>query len=92
VLVRAPYRVSFAFTGADRLWRDSWQNEVLLPSAVRIQVRNAATDEVLAVSTAALLHADLPTECVTQHSFQKCIDGMRAQRALQPNQPAGNPP
>jgi len=95
VLVRAPYRVSFAFAGADRLWRDSWRDEVLLPAAVRIQVRNAATDEVLAVSTAALLHADLPTECVTQHSSQKCIDGMRAQRAIQPNrqgQPAGNPP
>ena len=95
VLVRAPYRVSFAFAGADRLWRDSWRDEVVLPAAVRIQVRNAATDEVLAVSTAALLHADLPAECVTQHSSQKCIDGMRAQQAGQRNsqgQLAGNPP
>ena len=95
VLVRAPYRVSFAFAGADRIWRDSWRNEVLLPSAARIQVRNAATDEVLAVSTAALLHADLPAECVTQHSSKECIDGMRAQLGQQRNrqgQPAGNPP
>jgi general secretion pathway protein J len=95
VLVRAPYRVSFAFAGADRFWRDSWRNEVLLPSAARIQVRNAATDEVLAVSTAALLHADLPAECVTQHSLKECIDGMRAQPGQQRNrqgQPAGNPP
>jgi len=95
VLVRAPYRVSFAFAGADRIWRDSWRNEVLLPSAARIQVRNAATDEVLAVSTAALLHADLPAECVTQHSLKECIDGMRAQPGQQRNhqgQPAGNPP
>jgi general secretion pathway protein J len=89
VLVRAPYRVSFAFAGADRLWRDSWQNEVLLPSAARIQVRNAASDEVLAVSTAALLHVDLPAQCVTQHSSQECIAGMQGNRQ---GQPAGNPP
>jgi general secretion pathway protein J len=89
VLVRAPYRVSFAFAGADRLWRDSWQNEVLLPSAARIQVRNAASDEVLAVSTAALLHVDLPARCVTQHSSQECIAGMQGNRQ---GQPAGNPP
>jgi general secretion pathway protein J len=95
VLVRAPYRVSFAFAGADRTWRDSWRNEVLLPSAARIQVRNAATDEVLPVSTAALLHTDLPAECVTQHSSKECIDGIRAQLGQQSSrqvQPAGNPP
>jgi general secretion pathway protein J len=89
VLVRAPYRVSFAFAGADRLWQDSWQNEVLLPSAARIQVRNASTDEVLSVSTAALLHVDLPAQCVTQHSSQQCIAGMQGNRQ---GQPAGNPP
>ena len=83
VLVRAPYRVSFAFAAADRRWRNSWRDEVLLPSAARIQVRDAATERVLAVSTAALLHMDLPAECVTQKSSQKCIDGIRAQLAGQ---------
>ena len=95
VLVRAPYRVSFAFAGADRIWRDSWRNEILLPSAVRIQMRHAATDELLAASTAALLHADLPAECVAQHSSHECIEGMRAQLGRQSDrqgQPAGNPP
>ena len=83
VLVRAPFRVSFAFAATDRRWRDSWQDEVLLPSAARIQVRDAATGRVLAVSTAALLHMDLPAECVMQKSSQKCIDGIRAQLAGQ---------
>jgi len=85
VLVRAPFRVSFAFAGTDRRWRDSWQDEILLPSAARIQVRDATTDQVLAVSTAALLHVDLPAECVTKHSSQECIDGIRAQLARQRN-------
>ena len=33
VLTRAPFRVSFAFAGPDRLWRDSWRDEV--PSPIR---------------------------------------------------------
>lgn len=77
VLIRAPFRVSFAFAGADRLWRGSWRDPALLPSAARIQVRDAATDKVLAVSTATLLNMDLPAECVTQQSVQQCIDGIR---------------
>jgi general secretion pathway protein J len=78
VLIRAPFRVSFAFAGADRQWRDTWRDPMLLPSAARIEVRDAATDQVLAVSTAVLLHVDLPPECVTQQSSQQCIDGIRA--------------
>ncbi|MBV8106926.1 MAG: general secretion pathway protein GspJ [Hyphomicrobiales bacterium] len=89
VLIRAPFRVSFAFAGADRLWRGSWQDPALLPSAARIQVRDAATDKVLAFSTATLLHVDLPAECVTQKSVQQCIDGIRRQgSAPQPAQSA----
>ena len=77
VLIRAPFRVSFAFAGADRLWRDSWQESVRLPAAARIEVRDAPTDRVLAISTATLLHMDVPVECVTQKSVQRCIEGMR---------------
>jgi general secretion pathway protein J len=90
VLVRAPFRVSFAFAGEDRLWRDSWRNEAFLPSASRIEVRDAATDQVLAVSTAALMHVDLPAECVSQQS-EECTDRMGGQAAApaapQPQQP-----
>ena len=92
VLIRAPFRVSFAFAGADRVWRGSWQDPVLLPSAARIQVRDAATDKVLAVSTATLLHVDLPAECVTQKSVQQCIDGMRQQASAQGTEPASAQP
>jgi general secretion pathway protein J len=103
VLVRAPFRVSFAFAGADRQWRDSWRGEVLLPSAARIEVRDAATEQILAVSTVALLHVDLPAECVAQKSPRQCIDGMSAKtnaqspetngppKMSQPNEPANGP-
>lgn len=77
VLVRAPYRISFAFAGPDRLWRDSWRNQVLLPSAARIEVRDAATDRVLPLTTTALLRVNLPMDCVTSQSVQQCLLGMR---------------
>jgi general secretion pathway protein J len=75
VLIRAPFRVSFAFAGPDRLWRTSWQEPVLLPAAARIEVRDAPTDKVLAISTATLLHMNVPVECITQKSVQQCIEG-----------------
>jgi general secretion pathway protein J len=81
VLIRAPFRVSFAFAGPDRLWRDSWRDVAVLPSAARIQVRDAATDQILPVSTVALLHVDFPAECVGQKSAQQCLAGMAAQVA-----------
>ena len=78
VLVRAPYRVSFAFAGADRIWQPSWSDPVLLPTATRIEVRDAVSETLLAFSTVTLLNASLPAECVTQKSAQECIDAMRA--------------
>jgi general secretion pathway protein J len=88
VLIRAPFRVSFAFAGADRIWRGLWRDPALLPSAARIQVRNAATDQVLEVSTATLLHVNLPAECVTQKSVQQCIEKIQGEgSAPAPAQP-----
>jgi general secretion pathway protein J len=84
VLIRAPFRVSFAFAGADRQWRDSWRDPVLLPTAARIEVRDAATDQVLAVSTAVLLHVDLPAACVSQQSSEQCTNELGLPPAAQP--------
>ena len=78
VLIRTPFRVSFAFAGPDRLWRDSWRDEVLLPSRGAHSGCVAATDHILAVSTAALMRANFPVECVTQRSAEQCVNGMRA--------------
>ena len=63
VLVRPPFHVSFAFAGSDRIWQEAW-HDVKLPDAVRVTVRNAVTDQILPVSTAALLNVNAPAECV----------------------------
>jgi general secretion pathway protein J len=83
-LIRAPFLVSFAFAGPDRQWRDSWRDAAQLPNAIRVQVRDAATSQILALSTATLLHVDLPAECVGQKSVQQCLAGISAPAAAPP--------
>lgn len=56
VLVRAPFRVTFAYAGPDRRWIDAWRNVDRLPDAVRVTVRDAASERVLAASTAVRLN------------------------------------
>jgi general secretion pathway protein J len=54
-LVRAPFRVSFAYAGSDRVWVENWRGRPSLPDAVRITVRDTVGNRLLAVSTAALV-------------------------------------
>ena len=45
-----------------------------LPKAIRVQVRDAATDRTLAVSTATLVHADMPADCVLAEVIADCLN------------------
>lgn len=56
VLARAPFRIAFAYAGPDRRWVDAWRGVDRLPNAVRITVRDAASERVLAASTAVQLN------------------------------------
>jgi general secretion pathway protein J len=86
-LVRAPFLVSFAFAGPDRTWRDNWRDAVQLPNAIRIAVRDAASNQILALSTATLVHVDLSADCVGPNPIQQCLQGLAtpAQDQLPPN-------
>ena len=74
VLVRAPYRVTFSYAGADRVWRNVWRGQGELPKAIRIQVRDAATDRTLAASTATIVNADMPVDCVLAEVIADCLN------------------
>ena len=94
VLVRPPFRISFAYAGRDRVWQETWHDVSLLPNAVRVTVRNAATDQILPVSTAALLKVNAPAECA-QGTGTVC--GGQNNRGAIPNgrgttQPGRGPP
>jgi general secretion pathway protein J len=78
-LVRAPLKVSFAFAGRDRIWRDAWSGSDL-PAVVRVTVRNAETGEIVTLSAAALVHVGAPAECAAATSSWGCVrelDGSR---------------
>jgi len=84
VLVRAPYRVTFSYAGPDRVWRNVWRGEPELPKAIRVQLRDATTDRTLSVSTATLVHAEMPADCVMAEVIADCLNRQNPQ---QPNFP-----
>jgi general secretion pathway protein J len=73
VLIRAPYRLSFSYAGPDRVWRDTWRGAAQLPRAIRLSVRDSASSRTLAVSTSALIRAELPARCAAAKAGAQCV-------------------
>ena len=73
VLLRPPYRVMFAYSGADDTWQPTWRNAAEMPKRVRITIRDGITQQRLAVSTTALVHIDLPVACVREKNVNQCL-------------------
>jgi general secretion pathway protein J len=72
VLLRAPFRLSFAYAGVDREWKSSWRGSDKLPAMIRLVVRDAASERVLSVSTIVPIHAQVPSDCTRPDG--KCED------------------
>jgi general secretion pathway protein J len=68
VLLRAPFRLSFAYAGEDRIWKNTWRESDTLPTMIRLTVRDAATERVLSVSTVAPIHVQLASDCMRPDS------------------------
>jgi|HubBroStandDraft_4_1064222.scaffolds.fasta_scaffold17730_2 general secretion pathway protein J len=83
VLLHAPYRVSFAYAGRDGAWKNSWQNVPDLPTVVRVTVRLEGSDRALSVSTAALIHVDMPVLCLKQKGQGQGMTQAQAQAQAQ---------
>lgn len=60
VLLRPPLRMSFAYAGPDRVFRDSWHDMDKLPAAIMLTVREAASERILSVSTVTPVHVNAP--------------------------------
>ena len=86
VLIRSPYRVVFAYAGADDTWQPTWHNAVALPKRVRITVRDGATQQRLAVSTAAPVHIDIPAQCASEKNPNQCLTQIAQGTAAAGNQ------
>lgn len=91
VLLRAPYRMSFSYLGGDGMWSDVWQNANQLPSVTRFTVRDATTGRTLAISSAAIVHVELPAACVDPKVAADC--GMQTAPAAEgPDKPSESAP
>jgi general secretion pathway protein J len=94
VLLRAPFSVLLAYAGPDRIWKDAWQQESQLPAAIRITLRDAVTRRDLGVSTATLVHAEVPAKCISAKSHEDCLKSLKPSSASAPGGSvmAGTPP
>jgi general secretion pathway protein J len=84
VLLHAPYRLSFAYSGPDRKWKSTWREADKLPTMIRLTIRDTSSDRVLSVSTIAPIHVQVPSDCT--QSDGKCDD--KNQQNGTPNDPA----
>ncbi len=73
VLVRHPFRVTFSYAGPDRVWQPQWRGQKELPDMVRIAVRDGVTGEVLAASSAAIVHVNGWAECARAKNAAACL-------------------
>jgi general secretion pathway protein J len=88
LLLRAPYRLSFAYAGSseDRSWKSSWRDSEKLPARIRLTVRDASTERVVAVSTVTPVHVQSPAIGDCTQPDGKC-DG----KGAAPGTPQANP-
>jgi len=95
VLMRSPYRISFSYAGPDRIWRDIWQRETQLPKAIKLTLRDATTRRTLTVSTATMIHAEAPADCISAHSLADCAASLQqppgSSQSDKPREPAAGP-
>jgi general secretion pathway protein J len=73
VLIRSPFRVSFSYAGPDQVWQKTWREQKQLPDMIRISVRDIASGQLLAVSSAAIVHVNAPPECARAKDPRQCL-------------------
>jgi general secretion pathway protein J len=64
VLLRPPFRLSFAYAGPDRIWKSNWRGSDKLPALIKLTVRDALSERILSVSTVTPVHVQAPSDCV----------------------------
>lgn len=89
VLLRAPYRLSFAYAGEDHAWKSSWLDSDRLPAKIRLTVRDASSGRVLTISTVTSIHVQSSAQGDCKQPDGKCDDGGAGQNAQQAP-PAGS--
>ncbi|HZE52465.1 MAG TPA: prepilin-type N-terminal cleavage/methylation domain-containing protein [Bradyrhizobium sp.] len=90
LLLRAPFRLSFAYAGPDRIWKSSWHDSDKLPAAIKLTVRDAASERILSISTVAPVHVQSPAQADCAQSDGGCDGKSVAPNNSQENSQAGS--
>ena len=90
LLLRAPYRLSFAYAGEDQQWQSSWQDSEKLPAKVRLTVRDASNAR--AISTVASIHVQSSAQGDCKQGDGKCDGNAGTQANSQGGAQQGNSP
>jgi len=72
VLLRGPYRLSFAYAGADRVWHPTWRLQRELPKTIKITLQDSTAQRTRSISTAVTGYAKAPVECLVAKSMTDC--------------------
>jgi len=93
VLVRSPFRVTFAYAGPgpDRMWQPTWRGADQLPRSVRVMVRDTVSGQTLAVSSIAMVNVQLAPGCIKQGA-PNCAGAPASAAAPAPAAPANRSP
>ena len=83
VLLRAPFRVTFAYAGPDQVWMPNWRDRMELPSRIRVSVRDSASGRLLAASSVATVRINAPAECAQMQAIADCLNRKTADASRQ---------
>ena len=87
VLLRAPYRLTFAYAGADdEEWQNSWRDPGKLPSRIKLTVRDSSNGR--AISTVTSIHVQSPPQDDGNASVPGNQNGAPQANSSNPSQPA----
>ena len=87
VLLRSPYRLTFAYAGDDdEEWQSSWRDPSKLPSRIKLTVRDSSNGR--AISTVTSIHVQSPPQDDGNASVPGNQNGAPQANSSNPSQPA----
>lgn len=89
VLIRPPYRLALSYAGKDKVWRAEWKKQNQLPRTIKLSLHSASLKSTF-LSTAVMLHASLPQECITAKSIDECFSAPSLTRPSGSAEPDGS--
>lgn len=89
VLLRPPYRLSFAFAGRDGIWRNGWESANTLPAAVQVTIRDTKGNQK-PIARIVPVRAELTAEDVCSENACRGVEAPN--RTASSMHPDGEPP